>query len=101
MRDLGKKETLEVAAGEALGKTLTVAQLDVCSDDSVSQCLSHIQGEVDVLGKRPSPWSKYRPLAGPDLSTSLWASCDPGEGGRPVVQRLGPPTSPLEVSGLI
>ncbi|XP_020021362.1 retinol dehydrogenase 8 [Castor canadensis] len=49
MRDLGKKETLEVAAGEALGKTLTVAQLDVCSDDSVSQCLSHIQGEVDVL----------------------------------------------------
>ncbi|XP_032739393.1 retinol dehydrogenase 8 [Lontra canadensis] len=50
MRDLGKKETLEAAAGEALGKTLTVAQLDVCSDESVAQCLSGIQGgEVDVL----------------------------------------------------
>uniref|UniRef100_A0A2K6Q5T8 Retinol dehydrogenase 8 n=1 Tax=Rhinopithecus roxellana TaxID=61622 RepID=A0A2K6Q5T8_RHIRO len=50
MRDLGKKETLEAAAGEALGQTLTVAQLDVCSDESVAQCLSCIQGEVDVLG---------------------------------------------------
>ncbi|KAL4828356.1 hypothetical protein H8958_011505 [Nasalis larvatus] len=49
MRDLGKKETLEAAAGEALGQTLTVAQLDVCSDESVAQCLSCIQGEVDVL----------------------------------------------------
>ncbi|KAB0400194.1 hypothetical protein E2I00_009481, partial [Balaenoptera physalus] len=38
------------AAGEALGQTLTVAQLDVCSDESVAQCLSCIQGgEVDVL----------------------------------------------------
>ncbi|KAM9242218.1 retinol dehydrogenase 8 [Dugong dugon] len=50
MRDLGKKGTLEAAAGEALGKTLAVAQLDVCSDESVAQCLSCIQGgEVDVL----------------------------------------------------
>uniref|UniRef100_G1M0D1 Retinol dehydrogenase n=2 Tax=Ailuropoda melanoleuca TaxID=9646 RepID=G1M0D1_AILME len=50
MRDLGKKGTLEAAAGEALGQTLTVAQLDVCSDESVAQCLSCIQGgEVDVL----------------------------------------------------
>ncbi|KAL2764320.1 retinol dehydrogenase 8, partial [Daubentonia madagascariensis] len=50
MRDLRKKETLEAAAGEALGQTLTVAQLDVCSDESVAQCLSCIQGgEVDVL----------------------------------------------------
>ncbi|XP_066109439.1 retinol dehydrogenase 8 isoform X2 [Saccopteryx bilineata] len=51
MRDLGKKGTLEAAAGDTLGQTLTVAQLDVCSDDSVAQCLSCIQGgEVDVLG---------------------------------------------------
>nr|XP_035975546.1 retinol dehydrogenase 8 isoform X2 [Halichoerus grypus] len=51
MRDLGKKGTLEEAAGDALGQTLTVAQLDVCSDESVAQCLSCIQGgEVDVLG---------------------------------------------------
>ncbi|XP_004463129.1 retinol dehydrogenase 8 [Dasypus novemcinctus] len=50
MRDLGKKEALETAAGEALGKTVTVAQLDVCSDESVARCLSCIQGgEVDVL----------------------------------------------------
>ncbi|XP_012496833.1 PREDICTED: retinol dehydrogenase 8 [Propithecus coquereli] len=49
MRDLRKKETLEAAAGEALGQTLTVAQLDVCSDESVAQCLGSIQGEVDVL----------------------------------------------------
>ncbi|XP_025718915.1 retinol dehydrogenase 8 [Callorhinus ursinus] len=50
MRDLGKKGTLEEAAGDALGQTLTVAQLDVCSDESVAQCLSCIQGgEVDVL----------------------------------------------------
>ncbi|KAL1782307.1 retinol dehydrogenase 8 [Sigmodon hispidus] len=50
MRDLGKKEPLEKAAGEALGKTLRVAQLDVCSDESVANCLSHIEGgQVDVL----------------------------------------------------
>ncbi|KAM6167443.1 retinol dehydrogenase 8 [Erethizon dorsatum] len=50
MRDLGKKEPLEAAAGETLGKTLTVAQLDVCDDTSVAQCLSHIKGgDVDVL----------------------------------------------------
>ncbi|MBZ3869042.1 Retinol dehydrogenase 8 [Sciurus carolinensis] len=48
MRDLRKKEMLEAAAGEALGKTLTVAQLDVCNDESVAQCLDCIQ-EVDVL----------------------------------------------------
>ncbi|XP_031201509.1 retinol dehydrogenase 8 [Mastomys coucha] len=50
MRDLGKKEPLEAAAGEALGKTISVAQLDVCSDESVINCLSHIEGgQVDVL----------------------------------------------------
>ncbi|XP_001368024.1 retinol dehydrogenase 8 [Monodelphis domestica] len=50
MRDLGKKEKLETAAGEALGRTLTVAQMDVCSEDSVSACLNSIEGRnVDVL----------------------------------------------------
>eukprot|EP00073_Rattus_norvegicus_P049135 XP_017451410.1 PREDICTED: retinol dehydrogenase 8 isoform X1 [Rattus norvegicus] len=53
MRDLGKKEPLEAAAGEALGKTLSVAQLDVCSDESVTNCLSHIEGgQVDILGMK-------------------------------------------------
>lgn len=52
MRDLGKKEPLETAAGEALGKTLSVVQLDVCNDESVTDCLSHIEGgQVDVLGE--------------------------------------------------
>lgn len=60
MRDLGKKEPLEAAAGEALGKTLTVAQLDVCSDESVANCLSHIEGgRVDVLGET---WQPLRTL---------------------------------------
>ncbi|XP_037363817.1 retinol dehydrogenase 8 [Talpa occidentalis] len=49
MRDLGKKGMLEAAAGKTLGHTLTVAQMDVCSDESVAHCLSCIQGEVDVL----------------------------------------------------
>ncbi|XP_039766465.1 retinol dehydrogenase 8 [Ornithorhynchus anatinus] len=50
MRDLKKKEELEAAAGKALGQTLTVAQLDVCRDESVAACLSgHLGGEVDVL----------------------------------------------------
>ncbi|XP_051827435.1 retinol dehydrogenase 8 [Antechinus flavipes] len=50
MRDLGKKEKLEAAAGESLGRTLTVAQMDVCSEDSISACLSSIkEGSLDVL----------------------------------------------------
>lgn len=61
MRDLGKKGTLEAAAGEALGQTLTVAQLDVCSDESVAQCLSCIQGEVDVLGESEHPLGSLAP----------------------------------------
>lgn len=52
MRDMEKKGTLEAAAGETLGQTLTVAQLDVCSDESVARCLRCIPGgEVDVLGE--------------------------------------------------
>ena len=62
MRDLGKKGTLEAAAGEALGQTLTVAQLDVCSDESVAQCLRCIQGgEVDVLGESEHPLGSLAP----------------------------------------
>ncbi|KAM5238287.1 retinol dehydrogenase 8 [Ctenodactylus gundi] len=50
MRDLGKRGPLEAAAGDMLGRTLTVAQLDVCSDESVAQCLGCVPGgEVDVL----------------------------------------------------
>lgn len=50
MRDLSKKEKLEEAAGPALGKTLSIQRLDVCSDSSVAECLSSIPGgRVDVL----------------------------------------------------
>ncbi|NXN94151.1 RDH8 dehydrogenase, partial [Rhinopomastus cyanomelas] len=50
MRDLRKKEALEGAAGPALGTTLSIRQLDVCSEDSVAQCLGDLPGgRVDVL----------------------------------------------------
>ncbi|NWH68396.1 RDH8 dehydrogenase, partial [Geococcyx californianus] len=50
MRDLRKKDKLEEAAGAALGKTLTIQRLDVCSDSSVAECMGNIPGgHVDVL----------------------------------------------------
>ncbi|KAF1547260.1 Retinol dehydrogenase 8, partial [Eudyptes moseleyi] len=50
MRDLRKKEKLEEAAGPALGKTLSIQRLDVCSDSSVAECMGSIPGgRVDVL----------------------------------------------------
>ncbi|PKU27925.1 retinol dehydrogenase 8 [Limosa lapponica baueri] len=50
MRDLRKKEKLEQAAGAALGKTLSIQRLDVCSDSSVAECMESIPGgRVDVL----------------------------------------------------
>uniref|UniRef100_A0A8B9RYQ1 Ketoreductase domain-containing protein n=1 Tax=Accipiter nisus TaxID=211598 RepID=A0A8B9RYQ1_9AVES len=50
MRDLRKKEKLEEAAGPALGKTLSIQRLDVCSDSSVAECMENIPGgRVDVL----------------------------------------------------
>ncbi|KAG7279539.1 hypothetical protein CRUP_034640 [Coryphaenoides rupestris] len=50
MRDLKRKEKLLEAAGEAYGKTLSLAVLDVCSDDSVKQCIGGIKDRhVDIL----------------------------------------------------
>ncbi|XP_029440088.1 retinol dehydrogenase 8 [Rhinatrema bivittatum] len=50
MRDLQKKVRLEEAAGDCVGRTLTVAQLDVCSDESVAKCLGTIRdSRIDVL----------------------------------------------------
>lgn len=52
MRDLSKKGKLEEAAGPALGTTLSIQRLDVCSDSSVAECLSSVPGgRVDVLGE--------------------------------------------------
>lgn len=52
MRDLRKKDKLEVAAGDALNKTLTIQRLDVCSDESVFECVNSLpEKRLDVLGK--------------------------------------------------
>ncbi|KAG7491304.1 hypothetical protein MATL_G00002130 [Megalops atlanticus] len=50
MRDLRKKDKLLEAAGDTYGKTLTLQTLDVCSDESVKQCIASIKDRhVDVL----------------------------------------------------
>uniref|UniRef100_A0A8V5GWR4 Ketoreductase domain-containing protein n=1 Tax=Melopsittacus undulatus TaxID=13146 RepID=A0A8V5GWR4_MELUD len=50
MRDLGKRQRLEEAAGSALGRTLSIQRLDVSSDSSVAECMASIPGgHVDVL----------------------------------------------------
>lgn len=52
MRDLNRKDKLVEAAGDAYGKTLSLAVLDVCSDESVKQCISGIKDRhVDILSK--------------------------------------------------
>ena len=54
MRNLAKKDKLETAAGAALGDTLFIKQLDVCSDESVSKAMEAIFAEdrrIDVLGR--------------------------------------------------
>lgn len=61
MRDLKKKDKLVEAAGDAYGKTLTLLPLDVCSDESVKQCINSVkERHVDIL----SEWSmcESRPL---------------------------------------
>uniref|UniRef100_A0A7N6BHX1 Retinol dehydrogenase n=1 Tax=Anabas testudineus TaxID=64144 RepID=A0A7N6BHX1_ANATE len=50
MRDLNRKDKLVEAAGDAYGKTLSLAVLDVCNDESVKQCVNDIKGRhVDIL----------------------------------------------------
>lgn len=52
MRDLKRKDKLVEAAGDAYGKTLSLAVLDVCNDESVKQCINGIKNRhIDVLGK--------------------------------------------------
>ena len=55
MRNLGKKEALEKAAGDSLDKTLLIRQLDVCSDEHVDKVVNEIiakDGRLDILSKR-------------------------------------------------
>ncbi|XP_047659194.1 retinol dehydrogenase 8b [Tachysurus fulvidraco] len=50
MRNLQKKQRLLEAVGEAYGKTLSLFTLDVCSDESVSECINSIKDRhIDIL----------------------------------------------------
>ncbi|XP_031431609.1 retinol dehydrogenase 8a isoform X2 [Clupea harengus] len=50
MRDLKKKDKLVEAAGDAYGQTLTLQPLDVCSDESVKQCVNSVKDRhIDIL----------------------------------------------------
>lgn len=52
MRDLKRKDKLLEAAGDTYEKTLYLAVLDVCSDESVKQCINGIKDRhVDVLSE--------------------------------------------------
>lgn len=52
MRDLKRKDNLVKAAGDLYSKTLFVAELDVCSDESVKQCINSIKDRhIDILSK--------------------------------------------------
>jgi len=52
MRNLGKKEALEAEGQDALGSTLIIKQLDVCSEDQINKVVDGIlakEGKLDVL----------------------------------------------------
>nr|AAH59640.1 Retinol dehydrogenase 8 like [Danio rerio]AAP74565.1 photoreceptor associated retinol dehydrogenase type 1 [Danio rerio] len=50
MRDLKRQEKLVCAAGDTYGKTLTVCTLDVCSNESVRQCVDSVKDRhIDIL----------------------------------------------------
>uniref|UniRef100_H2LMU2 Retinol dehydrogenase 8a n=1 Tax=Oryzias latipes TaxID=8090 RepID=H2LMU2_ORYLA len=50
MRDLKKKDKLLEAAGDVYGKTLMLLPLDVCSDESVRQCINSVKDRhIDIL----------------------------------------------------
>lgn len=48
------------AAGDAYGKTLTLLPLDVCSDDSVKQCIDSVKDRhIDVLSECRMPLTSF------------------------------------------
>lgn len=52
MRDMKRKDNLVKAAGDLYGKTVFVAELDVCSDESVKQCVDSIKDRhIDILSE--------------------------------------------------
>lgn len=53
MRDVEKRAALETAAGDALGRSLEIQQLDVCSEDSIRECVNSLPDRrLDILGER-------------------------------------------------
>lgn len=59
MRDLKRKDKLVEAAGDTYGKTLSLAVLDVCSDESVKQCINGIENRhVDILSMSSETFPK-------------------------------------------
>ena len=52
MRDLKRKDKLVEAAGDVYGQTLSLLSLDVCSDESVKQCVDSIKDRhIDILSE--------------------------------------------------
>ncbi|KAM4691732.1 retinol dehydrogenase 8-like [Rhinophrynus dorsalis] len=50
MRNLGKRGTLEQAAGDTLNRTMEIKELDVCNEASIRQCVDSIpERHVDIL----------------------------------------------------
>lgn len=72
MRDLKRKDKLVEAAGDAYGTTLSLAVLDVCSDESVKQCIDGIKDRhVDILSESKDSPFKTLPV---DHTSSLFLS---------------------------
>ncbi|XP_011675127.1 retinol dehydrogenase 8-like [Strongylocentrotus purpuratus] len=70
MRNLGKKEPLENAAGDALNDTIFIRPLDVVKDDSVTSAVNEIvdkHGRIDLVINNAGIASfspiEYHPLA--------------------------------------
>lgn len=52
MRNLTKQDDLLKATDGFVGKTLEIKQLDVCSEESIRNCVNSIPDRrVDILGK--------------------------------------------------
>nr|XP_021332549.1 uncharacterized protein LOC553564 isoform X1 [Danio rerio] len=50
MRNTAKAEALKEAAGQTLGQTLEIKQLDVCDENSIRACVDSLpMGKIDIL----------------------------------------------------
>ncbi|CAJ0920179.1 unnamed protein product [Ranitomeya imitator] len=56
MRNLSKQDDLVKSAEECVGKTLEIKQLDVCSEESIKDCVNSLPDRrVDILEDRSAP----------------------------------------------